>query len=487
MKHVAYPIGMSSPNTTRNAAALRRAGILAAAVLLLAGLFPGTGHAVSLSVIEDAAQSGDRGLRVLIDEAKPGYLQDDSPEALKQYRARFYIRVDALEMPAGENISVCVAYSTTDLPVLYLRVKQVADAIRLGAAARLSSGSYTAVPDRGEVRLDPGWHAIELQWLAAKDFLNANGALNLWVDGRSVTGLTGLSNSTLQVQSVRLGAVEGVTAAMSGWFDLDEFVSRAKGYIGATPTTTGISDVSVAVNAPNTVIPLFPAFADAETADSALAFTVIENTNPDMFDAITIDAATGALTLDYAADALGKAELTIRATDQDGLYVDTAFRVTLHTVNTPPTTTGIANVSVKETAPNTVIALFPVFGDAETADNALVLTVAGNTNPALFDAVTIGAATGALTLDYAAGAFGAAQITIRATDGEGLYVESTFTVTVAEVTSDVNNDGIINAVDVQLVINAALGLPVEGEPDIDGSGKVNAVDVQLVINGVLGI
>ncbi|HPA04331.1 MAG TPA: hypothetical protein PLB67_07830, partial [Candidatus Hydrogenedentes bacterium] len=304
MKHVAYPIGMSSPNTTRNAAALRRAGILAAAVLLLAGLFPGTGHAVSLSVIEDAAQSGDRGLRVLIDEAKPGYLQDDSPEALKQYRARFYIRVDALEMPAGENISVCVAYSTTDLPVLYLRVKQVADAIRLGAAARLSSGSYTAVPDRGEVRLDPGWHAIELQWLAAKDFLNANGALNLWVDGRSVTGLTGLSNSTLQVQSVRLGAVEGVTAAMSGWFDLDEFVSRAKGYIGATPTTTGISDVSVAVNAPNTVIPLFPAFADAETADSALAFTVIENTNPDMFDAITIDAATGALTLDYAADAL---------------------------------------------------------------------------------------------------------------------------------------------------------------------------------------
>ncbi|HPA04717.1 MAG TPA: dockerin type I domain-containing protein, partial [Candidatus Hydrogenedentes bacterium] len=189
----------------------------------------------------------------------------------------------------------------------------------------------------------------------------------------------------------------------------------------------------------------------------------------------------------YAADALGKAELTIRATDQDGLYVDTAFRVTLHTVNTPPTTTGIANVSVKETAPNTVIALFPVFGDAETADNALVLSVAGNTNPALFDAVTIGAATGALTLDYAAGAFGAAQITIRATDEEGLYVESAFTVTVAEVTSDVNNDGVINAVDVQLVINAALGLPVEGEPDINGDNDVNAVDVQLVINGVLGI
>ena len=66
-------------------------------------------------------------------------------------------------------------------------------------------------------------------------------------------------------------------------------------------------------------------------------------------------------------------------------------------------------------------------------------------------------------------------------------MESAFTVTVAEVTSGVNNDGVINAVDVQLVINAALGLPVEGEPDINGDNDVNAVDVQLVINGVLGI
>ena len=52
----------------------------------------------------------------------------------------------------------------------------------------------------------------------------------------------------------------------------------------------------------------------------------------------------------------------------------------------------------------------------------------------------------------------------------------------------VNGDGAANAVDVQVVINAALGLPV-GVPfvDIDFSGAVNAVDVQLVINAALGL
>ena len=53
---------------------------------------------------------------------------------------------------------------------------------------------------------------------------------------------------------------------------------------------------------------------------------------------------------------------------------------------------------------------------------------------------------------------------------------------------DIDRDGRVNAVDVQLVINAALGLNVgDLVPDVDGSGSVNAVDVQLVINAALGV
>jgi len=55
------------------------------------------------------------------------------------------------------------------------------------------------------------------------------------------------------------------------------------------------------------------------------------------------------------------------------------------------------------------------------------------------------------------------------------------------VPTDVNNDYVVDSVDVQLVINTALGQTVEGEPDVNGDGAVDAVDIQLVINAALEI
>ena len=55
--------------------------------------------------------------------------------------------------------------------------------------------------------------------------------------------------------------------------------------------------------------------------------------------------------------------------------------------------------------------------------------------------------------------------------------------------ADVNNDGEVNAQDIQLVINEVLGLdiPQDADPDINCDGVVNAQDIQLVINAVLGL
>lgn len=52
---------------------------------------------------------------------------------------------------------------------------------------------------------------------------------------------------------------------------------------------------------------------------------------------------------------------------------------------------------------------------------------------------------------------------------------------------DINEDGEVNAVDVQLVINAVLGLAITGNANVNGDGGVDATDIQLVINGALGI
>ena len=55
--------------------------------------------------------------------------------------------------------------------------------------------------------------------------------------------------------------------------------------------------------------------------------------------------------------------------------------------------------------------------------------------------------------------------------------------------ADINRDGSVDAVDVQLAINAALGIAIDSSynADINGNGSVDAVDVQLVINAALGV
>ncbi len=97
------------------------------------------------------------------------------------------------------------------------------------------------------------------------------------------------------------------------------------------PQTTGIDNVSVAQNSPNSVIDLFAAFSDQQDADNELSYTVTQNTNPGLFDAVQVNGATGTLSLDYAANTVGTAQITVRATDQGtpALFAQTTFTVTV--------------------------------------------------------------------------------------------------------------------------------------------------------------
>jgi hypothetical protein len=58
------------------------------------------------------------------------------------------------------------------------------------------------------------------------------------------------------------------------------------------------------------------------------------------------------------------------------------------------------------------------------------------------------------------------------------------------VRGDTNCDGTVNALDVQLVVNRALGIDIPylaAFANLDGNEVCNAIDVQLVINAALGI
>ena len=106
--------------------------------------------------------------------------------------------------------------------------------------------------------------------------------------------------------------------------------------VNNAPTTTGIAGVTVSEDAANTNIDLNAAFDDSDNLDSELTYSIVGNTNIGLFTATGIDGATGRLTLDYAADMNGSAQISVRATDPAGLSVDTLFTVTVTPVNDSP-------------------------------------------------------------------------------------------------------------------------------------------------------
>jgi Domain of unknown function (DUF4347)/Cadherin-like len=195
--------------------------------------------------------------------------------------------------------------------------------------------------------------------------------------------------------------------------------------INDVPTTAGLSDVNVNEDAPNEQLDLFAAFDDIEDDDSDLSFALISNTNPGLLNIASIDNGAGTLTLDFAANQFGNSTVTMRATDSDGASVDTSFDIAINSVNDAPTTSGISDIVTPEGTNHSQINLASVFSDTEPGP--LNYTVENNTNPTIISNTTINGS-GLLQLEYAPNEAGQTTITLRATDPEGDWIESSFNV-----------------------------------------------------------
>jgi hypothetical protein len=92
------------------------------------------------------------------------------------------------------------------------------------------------------------------------------------------------------------------------------------------PTTSGITNVSVAVNAVDHVFSLTNFFADNETSANLLTYSIASNSNSSIFDSVSIDSSKN-LTLNFAASVTGSATITVQCTDPSGLFIQTTFNV----------------------------------------------------------------------------------------------------------------------------------------------------------------
>ena len=149
---------------------------------------------------------------------------------------------------------------------------------------------------------------------------------------------------------------------------------------------------------------------------------------------MTIDPASGVIS--WTPTILGQYPVSILA--NNGLASATQS-FTLHVTvdgtggNQPPTTIGINSISTAANPSSQVVNLFDTFEDHEDTDTLLSYGVQVNSNPALVN-TTINHGDGILTVAVSPNMIGNAAITVRATDTGGLFVDTSFTVQVNDVT-----------------------------------------------------
>jgi Ca2+-binding RTX toxin-like protein len=342
------------------------------------------------------------------------------------------------------------------------------------------------------------------------DFLKVNGAANLLSSGSLSFSFdeAGLKNHILEGQTKTITFLQSTTG-LTNSLNLASFTPTDDGDNGAdfdfalkqlgnnlvlditrlssntAPTTSGISDVTVQEDAPDTVIELFPAFADAQSPDAGLTYAVHDKTNSGLFSSTTIDATTGKLTLDYAANANGTSKVTVRATDQGGLSVDTTFGVTVNPVNDAPALTGTKATLAAgtEDTPYTIRARDLLIGFSDIDGDSLSVTddlTASNGTLGAYDAIT-----GTWSFNPIANYNGSVNLNYNVTDDNGGSKAATQSFTLAAVndaptaTNDLvsTSRGTAVTIDLKGKVSDIEGLEGATLAKVDeGNGTVTSID-----------
>lgn len=118
-----------------------------------------------------------------------------------------------------------------------------------------------------------------------------------------------------------------------------------EGVFNDAPTSIGFDAVEIFDDAIDHAISLYNVFDDAEDTDAQMTYQVVSNDSPTLFDSVTIDMQTGELILNTKSGVSGRAELEIKATDQNGLSVMSTLQVDVDRQNDIPS---IINVTTTD-------------------------------------------------------------------------------------------------------------------------------------------
>ncbi len=199
------------------------------------------------------------------------------------------------------------------------------------------------------------------------------------------------------------------------------------------PTAIAPGDQSLSEDFADYTMDLKAVFADAETSDANLVYSVSGNTDI----GVTVDG-NGVATISSATpDWYGTENIVFSAEDEAGQRVDTTVAFIVSPVEDLPTSSGLSQQNLSEDFSPYDIDLKAIFDDAETADANLVYGVTGNT----FVGVGIDA-NGVATISPTADWSGSEFLTFTAQDEAGNSVGTSVDFVVAAVEDAPTTTGI---------------------------------------------
>jgi hypothetical protein len=240
-----------------------------------------------------------------------------------------------------------------------------------------------------------------------------------------------LNFASIGTATVTVTATDGGGLSTSDSFDVT--VSQDGGGNGGTntpPTSLDLPNQTLQTSAPNASLDLADFFDDAEDGAQGLSYAA-QSSDPNV---VVVSTSGGTLTLQ--AQGAGTATVTVTARDSSGATISESFTVTVEDdggngngggngTNTRPslvTPLEDRNIGADDL---TVIDLSDYFDDVEDGSEGLIYSA--NSSDDNVVVATVNGTT--LTLDPRN--LGTAEITITATDSEGLTIEDTFVVTVS--------------------------------------------------------
>lgn len=169
------------------------------------------------------------GMLSTINNNTPMYVTDNTPNAEARYRARFYFNPNSIVMSSGNSLYLFYGLTSTGVVATRIEFGWSGTSYRIRTGIR-NNGSTTS--NSPWVLISNATHVVEIDWQAATAAGANNGYITLWIDGVQVSNVTGISNDTRRIDSIRLGTVAGVDSGTRGSYYMDAFESRHQTYIG---------------------------------------------------------------------------------------------------------------------------------------------------------------------------------------------------------------------------------------------------------------